>query len=63
MTRDRGLSPGVINELVAQTGFRKYFVFGGPEVDRRPLKYWAEQSYGWWVVEARSRLFKRNINL
>jgi hypothetical protein len=27
MTRARGLSPGVINELIAQAGFRKYFHF------------------------------------
>jgi len=42
MTREGGLSPGVIYELVAQTGFRKYFHFGGPEVDRRPLNHFAE---------------------
>ncbi|MFC2052950.1 hypothetical protein ACFLV7_01450 [Chloroflexota bacterium] len=28
MTRERGLSPGVICEPVAQAGFRKYFHFG-----------------------------------
>jgi len=36
MTRDGGLSPGVIYELVAQAGFRKYFHFWGPQVDRQP---------------------------
>jgi hypothetical protein len=42
MTREGGLSPGVIYELVAQTGFSKYFHFRGPEVDRRPLNHFGE---------------------
>jgi len=37
MTRDGGLSPGVIYELAVLTGFTRISHKGkGPEVDRRP---------------------------
>jgi hypothetical protein len=36
MKRDRGFTLGVIYEQFAQAGFRKYFHFEGPHVDRRP---------------------------
>jgi hypothetical protein len=43
----------VINELVAQAGFRSIFILGVRKLIADQLNQWEEHTYGWWAVEAR----------